>query len=61
MKNHIIKKEENLIGSLKNKTKTVFIFLFFISSNLFAQNSNTISGTVVDDQNQPIPGANVLI
>ncbi len=61
MKNHIIKKEENLIGSLKNKTKTVFIFLFFISSNLFAQNSNTISGTVVDDQNQPIPGATVLI
>ncbi|MEI6047321.1 MAG: carboxypeptidase-like regulatory domain-containing protein, partial [Bacteroidota bacterium] len=61
MKNQTIKKKENLLGSLKNKTKTVFIFLFFISTNLFAQNINTISGTVVDDQNQPITGVFVLI
>jgi outer membrane receptor protein involved in Fe transport len=61
LKNQTINKKENLIGSLKNKSRTVFIFLFFISANLFAQNSYTISGTVLDDQNQPIIGVFVLI
>ncbi len=40
--------------------KTILsIFMFFACSLIFAQ--TTITGTVVDDSGQPIPGANVIV
>ena len=43
--------------------RTVFHLLVLLSlpSLLFAQTTGKISGSVVDDKNQPIPGANVVI
>jgi outer membrane receptor for ferrienterochelin and colicin len=38
--------------------RNLFIILFFLSG-LFAQAQETISGKVVDDENLPLPGANV--
>lgn len=35
--------------------------LFFLSSSIFAQNSITVSGKIVDDKSQPIVGANILV
>ncbi|MFH6998102.1 TonB-dependent receptor [Flavobacterium sp. FlaQc-57] len=42
---------------------TLFLMfcLFFLPNNMFAQNSNTVSGKVLDDSGVTVPGANVSI
>ncbi|MDO1499023.1 carboxypeptidase-like regulatory domain-containing protein [Winogradskyella maritima] len=37
------------------------IFLILASTFGYSQNDRTISGTVRDDIDQPLPGANVLV
>ena len=43
------------------KNKLALIFALFINAAIFAQDASTISGTIVDDANVPIPGVNVVI
>lgn len=42
---------------------TLFLMfcLFFLPNNMFAQNTNTVSGKVLDDSGVTVPGANVSI
>ncbi|MBT2162278.1 SusC/RagA family TonB-linked outer membrane protein [Zobellia barbeyronii] len=43
------------------KNKLALILALFINAAIFAQDASTISGTIVDDANVPIPGVNVVI
>ncbi|MBU2947435.1 SusC/RagA family TonB-linked outer membrane protein [Zobellia uliginosa] len=43
------------------KNKLALILAVFINAAIFAQDASTISGTIVDDANVPIPGVNVVI
>jgi len=61
MKTLIICYDKNFMNRFS--TKIIFLVLlgfFSISSNLFAQ-GNSVSGKVVDENNEGIPGANVMI
>ena len=45
-----------------NLKKTfLLIGILLVNVQLFAQNSYTVSGTVVDETNVPVPGVNVVI
>ncbi|WP_228235573.1 SusC/RagA family TonB-linked outer membrane protein [Allomuricauda sp. M10] len=46
---------------MKIKSKLLLISFLLFQVGLFAQNNTTISGTVFDDQGQPLPGANVVL
>lgn len=43
------------------KTNLALLVLMFVNITLIAQENTTLTGTVVDAQNIPIPGANVMI
>ncbi len=44
---------------MKNFKNVFFVALFFVTATIFAQTK--LTGTVVDETGQPLPGANVLI
>lgn len=46
---------------MKIKSKLLLISFLLLQAVLFAQNNITISGTVLDEQGQPLPGANVVL
>lgn len=46
---------------MKIKSKLLLISFLLFQAILFAQNNTTISGTVLDSQGQPLPGANVVL
>ncbi|NDV43824.1 SusC/RagA family TonB-linked outer membrane protein [Flagellimonas sediminis] len=46
---------------MKIKSKLLLISFLLFQAVLFAQNKITISGTVLDDQGQPLPGTNVVV
>lgn len=46
---------------MKIKSKLLTISLLLFQAVLFAQNNITVSGTVTDDQGQPLPGASVIL
>jgi len=42
--------------------KNLFLFInLFITTSIFAQNYRTVSGTIVDSDNNPISFANIFI
>ena len=43
------------------KTKLSLIVLFLVSFTIMAQDGYTLTGTVVDNSNQPVPAVNVII
>lgn len=47
--------------SLIGKWQSLAIFLMLISLNVFAQNIKTITGKVIDETNQPVPGTSIRI
>ncbi len=57
MKNKIINlcKEKCFLRSLS------FLMLILVSSSTFSQNMRTISGMVLDEQQDPVPGATVMV
>ncbi|MEZ7876528.1 MAG: carboxypeptidase-like regulatory domain-containing protein, partial [Polaribacter sp.] len=44
---------------MKNFKNLLFVALFFITATVLGQTK--ITGTVVDETNQPLPGASVLV
>ncbi|MDC6384721.1 TonB-dependent receptor [Flagellimonas taeanensis] len=46
---------------MKIKSKLLLISFMLFQAVLFAQNNITVSGTVMDDQGQPLPGASVIL
>ncbi|WP_437398644.1 SusC/RagA family TonB-linked outer membrane protein [Flagellimonas lutimaris] len=46
---------------MKIKSKLLTISFMLFQALLFAQNNMTVSGTVTDDQGQPLPGASVIL
>ncbi|MEN8789946.1 MAG: TonB-dependent receptor [Flavobacteriaceae bacterium] len=42
-------------------TKLTLLGLLFVNISLFAQDNFTVSGTVIDSENQPIPGVNIVV
>ncbi|WP_067032368.1 SusC/RagA family TonB-linked outer membrane protein [Allomuricauda sp. CP2A] len=46
---------------MKIKSKLLTISFILFGTVLFAQNNITVSGTVTDDQGQPLPGASVIL
>lgn len=49
------------LGQKKLKNFLPMVFLFIFSLNLFAQESTTLKGKVVDDQNAPLPGVYIAL
>ena len=47
--------------SLIGKWQSLAVFLMLISLNVFAQNIKTITGKVIDETNQPVPGTSIGI
>ncbi|SFR51022.1 SusC/RagA family TonB-linked outer membrane protein [Maribacter stanieri] len=43
------------------KTKLVLMMVLLLNISLFAQDGYTLTGTVLDETNMPVPGANVVI
>ena len=48
-------------ASIKLITLSIFLLTFFLNNNLFAQTSGKLSGQIVDNEGNPLVGANVLI
>ncbi len=47
--------------SLIGKWQSLAVFLMLISINVFAQNVKSLTGKVIDETNQPVPGATIRI
>ena len=43
------------------KTRLTLTMILLLNISLFAQDGYTLTGTVIDDTNMPVPGANVII
>ena len=42
-------------------TKTHYLIIFFLLSFTFSFSQKKVTGTIVDENNMPLPGVNVLI